>query len=141
MTLMSRLLHSRRLQPTIVTWNAAVASCGKGRQLDMLLYLVGEMRQSSARGAGPRPDTITYNAAVSACETPDGRWWELALALLGEMAAQRLRLNPIVCSATLGAISCAGLPAAKGGLPLAPGLADTAGLGGYAALVVDRLFL
>jgi len=50
-----------RLDPNVVSYNAAVSACEKGQQWEMALSLMGQMRRSRVD-----PDEISNNVAVSA---------------------------------------------------------------------------
>ena len=47
----------------MITYNAAISACVKGKQPDKALELLEDMLWS-----GLEPAMITYNAAISACE-------------------------------------------------------------------------
>ena len=51
------------LEPDVVSYNAAISACAKGKQWASALSLLDRMRLE-----GVTPNVITYNAAISACE-------------------------------------------------------------------------
>jgi pentatricopeptide repeat protein len=51
------------LVPDVITYNAAISACERGRQPERAVQLVVEMQAQELR-----PDAITYNTAMSACE-------------------------------------------------------------------------
>ena len=50
---------------------------------------------------GVQPDTVVYNAAISACEK--GRAWETALQLINQMRRVGIRLSPVTYGAGISA--------------------------------------
>ena len=77
------------LQPNVITYNALISACGKGRMVEVALQLFDDMRQH-----GVQPDVITYNALISACG--NGRMTERALQFLDEMQQQGLQPDVII---------------------------------------------
>ena len=59
-------------------YTKSIGSLGRASKVVQALECLKEMRHK-----GLKPNTITYNAAISACEK--GQRWERALDLLGEM--------------------------------------------------------
>ena len=78
----------------MITYNTAISASGKGKQCEVVLGLLAEMRQGELQ-----PDMITYNAAVSASEK--GQQWEAAMGLLVEMRQGQLQSNPITYRAAI----------------------------------------
>ena len=72
----------------VVHYNAAISSCGKGREWQMSLLLLTEMSSAKINS-----DVITYNTAISACER--GQQWQLAVGLLEEMAVAKVERDVI----------------------------------------------
>ena len=64
--------------PKVVSHNAAISACGKGRHWEEALRLLKEMLQRVLT-----LDVVSYSAVISACEK--GKHWEEALCLLQEM--------------------------------------------------------
>jgi len=56
-------MPGQKLQPDVITCNAAISACGKGSQWQQALELLAEMQAE-----GLEPSVITYSAAISACE-------------------------------------------------------------------------
>ena len=48
--------------PDVITYNAVISACEKGRRPDEALKLLAEMKAASLK-----PDVITYSAVISAC--------------------------------------------------------------------------
>ena len=63
------------LTPNVMSWNAAISACGKGKQWVGTLGLLHEMVHQLLT-----PNVVSWNAAISACEK--GKQWEGALGLL-----------------------------------------------------------
>ena len=63
------------LTPGVVSHNAAISTCEKGRRWEEALRLLQEMLQRSLT-----PDVVSHSAAISACEK--GKHWQGALRLL-----------------------------------------------------------
>eukprot|EP00966_Prymnesium_polylepis_P201568 4670544-Prymnesium_polylepis.1 len=68
-------MRSARIEPNVITYNAAISACESGGQWERALRLLVDMRQARVK-----PDVITYNAAIAACGK--GGEWEKALQLL-----------------------------------------------------------
>ena len=51
------------LEADVVSYNAAISACTKGRQWASALSLLAQMRSE-----GIAPNVITFNAAIGACE-------------------------------------------------------------------------
>ena len=49
--------------PNVITYNALISACEKGKQPDRALEIFDQMQQQ-----GLVPDVITYSALISACE-------------------------------------------------------------------------
>ncbi|CAK0816467.1 unnamed protein product, partial [Prorocentrum cordatum] len=58
--------RARRLEPSLVSCNAAISACEKGGWWRQALELFGSMA-----GQGLRPDAVSYNALAGACEKGD----------------------------------------------------------------------
>ena len=59
----------------VVSYNAAISVCEKGKHWEEALRLLQEMLHRSLT-----PNVVSHNAAISACE--EGEYWEEALRLL-----------------------------------------------------------
>ena len=66
------------LTPNVVSFNAAIGACEKGKQWEEALGLLLEMAHQLLT-----PNVVSWSAAISACEK--GKQWEGALGLLREM--------------------------------------------------------
>eukprot|EP00913_Durusdinium_trenchii_P018472 g17354.t1 len=75
------------------TFNATMASCGKGQQWKQSLHLFTEMQRTKHR-----PDKVTYGALVGACEKASE--WRKALAFFSQMGADR---DAISCATLISA--------------------------------------
>ncbi|CAK0879377.1 unnamed protein product [Prorocentrum cordatum] len=75
-----------RLESNVVSYNAGISAGEKGRQWQLSLALLREMRESKLV-----PDVISYSSGASACEKAER--WQLALLLLGEMREAKLAPN------------------------------------------------
>merc|ERR1711924_215713 len=86
----------------VISFNAAISACEKGRKWECALELLETMS-----GRGVKPNVVSFNAVISACEK--GRKWERALDLLENMRARRVEPDLISFKAAIGALSAAGL--------------------------------
>ena len=84
------------VNPDVITYNAAISACEKGRQWKRALELLEEMANR-----GLEPNVITYSAAISACEK--GGQWKRALKLLEEMKSRSIEPNVISYNAAVSA--------------------------------------
>ena len=76
-------MKSSGVEPSVISYNAAISACEKGGQWEPALQLLEEMKSS-----GIEPDVISYSAAISACEKGGRR--ERVLELLDEINAESL---------------------------------------------------
>ncbi|CAE8636052.1 unnamed protein product [Polarella glacialis] len=131
------LMRSQNLEATVITLNATLSACVKGRQWQAALLLFEEMlRQGGAErrgpsalsgghrhhpqqqqqqqqqppiGTWPRPDVVSFNCAVSACER--AALWERAVWLLFDGRQQcSLRPDNVGYGAAIGACTAGGRP-------------------------------
>ena len=58
--MMQELLLSH-IQPNVVSYNAAISACEKGKKWELALHWLQELWRSSLE-----PDVVSYNAAISA---------------------------------------------------------------------------
>ena len=65
----------RALKPDVISYNAAMSACDKGRQWQRALEVMEGMPQRALK-----PDVIGYSAAISACDK--GGQWQRALDCL-----------------------------------------------------------
>jgi len=94
---------SSSIEPTLITFNAAIAACAKASNADRALELLDEVR-----AAGMEPDAYTYNATISACAK--GGRWELALELFSTMRdLERIEPDVFTYAAALTACDRGGL--------------------------------
>ncbi|CAE8623684.1 unnamed protein product, partial [Polarella glacialis] len=92
-------MPSKSQSPDVVSYNAAVNACEKGRTWERAIGLVQEM----LRGGGVAPDIITFNSAISACEK--AQQWEIALSLVAVLTSQGLSPDRVTFNAALSACS------------------------------------
>lgn len=85
-----------RVSSDIPTCNAAISTCHP-----IALRVLQAMLDT-----GLAPDVISYNAAISACETQSD--WVTAGSLLRELQDRGLQINAVTCSATVGILGKAG---------------------------------
>ena len=69
------------MTPDVVSYNAAISACEKGKQWEGALTLLQEMVRLVIT-----PGVVSFSAATSACEK--GTQWEGALSLLQAMVCQ-----------------------------------------------------
>ncbi|CAJ1364675.1 unnamed protein product [Effrenium voratum] len=79
-------------QPDTIAMNAFLGSLQRGRQWARAAQVLADMHS-----AGPAPDKISYNIAISACEEK----WELGLELLAAMPRRRITPDPANCNAAM----------------------------------------
>merc|ERR1712050_522266 len=61
-------MQMARIQPDVITFNAAISACEKGAQWPRALSLFDGMQKARIQ-----PDVITFNAAIHACGSA-GEW-------------------------------------------------------------------
>ena len=61
-------MRQKGMKPDVITYNAAISTCGKAKQLGKALKL-REVRYPNCM----KPDGITYNAAIGAYNKAAGR--------------------------------------------------------------------
>ncbi|CAE8708476.1 unnamed protein product, partial [Polarella glacialis] len=66
------------VEPNVITYNAAISCCEKGRQWQMAFVLLRQLREARVE-----PSVVTCGAVLSACEK--GLQWRRSLSLLGAM--------------------------------------------------------
>ncbi|CAK0847313.1 unnamed protein product [Prorocentrum cordatum] len=95
-------MQTTKLDPNVVSFNAGISACEKGKQWQRALALMSEMRETKLE-----PDAISYNAGISACERCGH--WRQALSLFGEMFESSLEPDELfynlvitVCERTSG---------------------------------------
>ena len=76
-------LRASGLEPSAISFNAAISACEKGGEWERALALVDEMR-----ARGPAPNAISFNAAISACMKGGAR--AEATALYADAASRDL---------------------------------------------------
>ena len=88
-----REMQSAEVVPNLICWNAVISCCQK----TVLQWprAVGFLRDMET------PDVISYNGVISSCEKASE--WTLALELLGEMVAVKIRQSVISYSAAISA--------------------------------------
>ncbi|CAE7939514.1 unnamed protein product [Symbiodinium sp. KB8] len=85
-----------KLPPYVISYNATISACEKGRQWQLALSLFG-----SIAAAGLVPDLISHNAAISACEKA-GKW-QMALQLFASISHRSHSPDVISYSAAISA--------------------------------------
>ncbi|CAE8635020.1 unnamed protein product, partial [Polarella glacialis] len=68
-------MSSVRLQPDVISWSAVISSFARTSQGSLALVALEDMRQD-----GISPNSVTINAAISACEK--SLLWQQAMHLL-----------------------------------------------------------
>ncbi|CAK0868361.1 unnamed protein product [Prorocentrum cordatum] len=91
-----RELRGLRLEPSVVSCNAAISACEKCGQWQRALVLLGEAEETSAE-----PDVLSYNAAISACDK--GGKWQFAWLLINALRGNTLKPDCISYSAAISA--------------------------------------
>ena len=91
-----REMETKRIEIGVFHFTAAIAVCGRNREVDRALKLLKEM---TVRGI--EPNVISYNATISACEK--GSQWEKALGLLQEMTNSGIEPDVISYNAAISA--------------------------------------
>lgn len=76
------LLGMKGLVPNIITYNAVISACEKGRRLPEALEVFCQMQDRRTRA-----DLCTYNALISTCEKCNRM--ESAMTILEQMQAQQ----------------------------------------------------
>ena len=90
-------MHSMRLQPSLVSLNAATSACEKTGLWRSAFWLLN----SKVKTWSLKADTITYNAALSACEKAAD--WTAALELLSMMCFRSTKRSKISFGAVVSA--------------------------------------
>ncbi|CAK9043316.1 unnamed protein product [Durusdinium trenchii] len=85
-----------RVEPTVVTYAAVIASCEAGGRWQLALDFLREIRHRKLQG-----NLVAFNAAVSACEKASQ--WTWALQILEDVTSFALQPNVITCSAAISA--------------------------------------
>ncbi|CAJ1401389.1 unnamed protein product [Effrenium voratum] len=92
-------MQRKAVTPDVYSYTAVISGYGHGElwdaQWQQAMHLFAELC------ARHQPNIVSYGAAVSACEK--GAQWQIALALLQELAAGSLRPNLLVCNAAISA--------------------------------------
>merc|ERR1711938_278624 len=91
-------MKAHGLPPNVVQISMAVSRLGRMRRGWQSAV---QLLESAEARYGVTPNTITYNAAISACEK--GGQWERALALLDAMQAAGVAPDTITYSAAISA--------------------------------------
>lgn len=84
---------------TTVTYNSVISCCAKAGEVQPALDLLKTMRRR-----GVKPDTVTYNALMSACVS-NYKWWKTALTLLDE-CHREAGVDPDVVTYTVAVRAC-----------------------------------
>ncbi len=56
-------MHQQVIVPNVITYNALISACAKGKQPERAMEIFSKMQQQDIV-----PIVITYNALISACE-------------------------------------------------------------------------
>eukprot|EP00913_Durusdinium_trenchii_P025933 g24333.t2 len=83
-----------QVQPSVISYNAAISACEKGWQWQHALKLFEAVPKAQVQ-----PSVISYNAAISACEK--GWQWQQALKLFWAIPKTKGRPNVISYSAAI----------------------------------------
>eukprot|EP00435_Cladocopium_sp_Y103_P039286 s2293_g10.t1 len=78
------------LQRGVVAQSPAMAACQRGQKWQLVLLLMRDLGSM-----GNLPDVLSYNAAMSSCQSPA---WQHTLTLLKELQAQQLQVDPTLYS-------------------------------------------
>ena len=84
-------MQRQGLVPDVITYNALISACEKGKQPERALELFEAMQRQ-----GLVPNVITYNALISACE--GSHLWELTLDVLFSMQQRQIMPDEITHS-------------------------------------------
>eukprot|EP00927_Polykrikos_kofoidii_P043937 TRINITY_DN38040_c0_g1_i1.p1 TRINITY_DN38040_c0_g1~~TRINITY_DN38040_c0_g1_i1.p1 ORF type:complete len:1046 (-),score=165.21 TRINITY_DN38040_c0_g1_i1:8-3145(-) len=85
----------------VMTYNAALAACQRGRQTDMALAILSDMRRIDQHGHNfGGPDLVSFNTAIGAC---DGSAWVQAVALFDQLHECNLRADAMTVASLVGA--------------------------------------
>ena len=93
------LLYIRGVVPSVVSYSAAITSCGEwGRALE----LMEEMRRNEVL-----PNVVTYNSIINVCEK--GLQWQLALQIFSEVKEknEKISVDLILYSSVISACGTA----------------------------------
>lgn len=94
-------MRSRKAEPNVIHYNAAISSCAKAAKYTTALELLSLMEKR-----GVTPDVITYSSCISACDK--GSQWTTALELLQSMENRGLQPDAIIFNATISACTKSG---------------------------------
>lgn len=78
------------LQRGVVTQSPTMAACQRGQKWQLVLLLMSDLGSM-----GNLPDVLSYNAAMSSCQSPA---WKQTLTFLRELQAKQLQLDPTLYS-------------------------------------------
>ncbi|CAK0904407.1 unnamed protein product [Prorocentrum cordatum] len=77
-----------KLEPDVISYNAGISACEKGKQWQPALALLSEMWEAKLE-----PDVISYNAAI--CTSERCSQWRHAFLLLRVMRERHVETNDI----------------------------------------------
>ncbi|CAK0863428.1 unnamed protein product [Prorocentrum cordatum] len=81
-------MREAKLEPDVISYNAGISACEKGKQWQPALALLSEMREAKLE-----PDVISYNAAI--CTSERCSQWRHAFSLLRVMRERHVETNDI----------------------------------------------
>ncbi|CAE7034700.1 unnamed protein product [Symbiodinium sp. CCMP2592] len=93
-------MSESRVTPDETGYNSILTACEKGRQWEMVLWLLATMPSLRLE-----PDVVSYSAAISACEHGQ---WTMALQLVDEMVDAELVGDVICFNSVLSALESSG---------------------------------
>ena len=94
LALLFESMPTAKVQPNVISYNAAVSACEKGGQWQEAMTLFEAMPKAQIQ-----PNVISYNAGISACEK--GGQWQEALALFEAMPKAQIQQDVISYSAAV----------------------------------------
>ena len=89
-------MQQQGIVPNIITYNAVISACEKGKQPERALEILDKMQQQRIV-----PNIITYSALISACEK--GKQPERALEIFDKMEEQSIAPDIITYNALISA--------------------------------------
>ena len=91
-----RGMAQKRVDPDVISYNAAISACEKCAEWERALEFFNEMKE-----VGIRPDVYSYSSAISACEK--GSQTDTSLSLFAEMKSEGIRPDAITYNSAIAA--------------------------------------